>query len=613
VPEPIPEGFTIDDEGSGAKPIPTDATIDDSGGAPGSVFESTGQKLKRVLVPAAASAIPAVAGAEEGAAIGTMASPGIGTAIGGAVGAGIGGAFSPYIAEQARAAVTGQPYQRPSLHDVATSVAWNAGLTGLGGAVDLAGGKYEKVSPEIKALPQVAQTGGNIKQAMRTRDFWGQMGLNDSEIDRAMSSPDLQNRMVEQVENGQRYKGAFQKILDHTRGQFEERYRAILGGDKTVNAAPIGQTMEAAAQSEAQHELTPTFRNFLQRKGLELTRAGETTGPSVGGVPWKQLPEKLKAQLQAQGAGQGVKTPTSNMSVQELRDLRTELRENLPSTATNLDKKVYQGLNQQITQSYESQLTPEQRAQLGVVDAEYGRFQDTVRTLDPRQERYGAQVANALFSPMVKNSGDALNFIKLAKEAEAARPGEVMPQLRQAFLGRAIDNARIGTQGRPFEELKALRQLQEQWGGEGNLRLVLNEMFPGSPLIDATKFSKVLGALSRPDEVAANAAQGIGRLKPPAWLLKIGGTYALYSAMTGSPTSPWTDMHKDPMRFAAGMAAAWAGLGVASKVLGSSDTGLKKAYVDFLLNPDQRRFRTFGELLGAGGIGFSNTQSGVSR
>lgn len=542
---------------------------------PGSVFDnpSLGQRVKRV-VPAlervGASAYPAVAGAEAGSMMGSELGP-LGTIAGAAIGGGIGGALGPGTESAVESAQTGEPYRAPTTKEELGSALWNAAFSG-GGTLLSEAAKTAQAGPEVTSelenLPKAQQTVKNIKaiktaiadreagataeaaktteQDFRNRDFWKNLGLNDQQIDAAVTLPtDAQQALMQSVDSAQQTKNAFQSVVDNSRADFKTRYNEILGPHSKikVNAVPIGQQFQDLAQGTGQHEITPSFRAFLQRKGLELTKAGDATGPSVGGVPWKHLPEHMQKMLQEQGVAQGIKVPSSDLSIPELRDLRTELRENVPASATNLDKQYAKQLSDRISNDITDALkkggaSPVQIENLKALDQEYGRYQDTLQTFDPRSEKFGTEVGNALFSPMVRNQGSALNLIHLAEKAEAARPGEVMPQLKAAFLDRAMAETRVP--GQPFEELKALRKLQETWGGDKELRTVMGAMFgKDSVLADPTQFTKVVEAAEDNKPLVLKLAKepGWGRSALSSPYIQGMAVYGALSAATGGRQS----------------------------------------------------------------------------
>lgn len=506
---------------------------------------TVGQQLKRVgkaLLPSAAGMGTAIGGAEAGGAV---------AGIPGAIVGGIaGGAAAPSVEAHTQAAISGQPVQEPTAHDVIKSAIINGVFTGVAklGEVAVGAAKTEDaVRAELAKLPATERTLGKAKQIrtalkdratsqaaetakvtaqdIRNRDFWKAHGLNDQQIDEVLKTPDLQKQLAASIEGATKYKGAFQTVLDHQRADFKIRYDAVLGehGAASVNPAPIAQQFEQLAQGAGQHELTPTFRNFLQRKAKEITGEQEaidtskygTTRNASGAAAIRVSPAQLKA-LNAKLSGEAVEEGGKTVKdINGLRSLRTELRENLPASATNLDKQAANQLNQKLTQEIDSKLTeagakPEQIAGMHALDEEYGRFQDTIKKLDPRSGKFGNQIANLLFDKEAKNPEQALNFMSMAKAAEQANPGSVMPQLREALTNKLLAEGR--SSAGPMDELKLLRKLQDQWGGDKASRAIMGEMFgKDDPLADPATFARVVEApeSSEPLKLAARNPQAV--------------------------------------------------------------------------------------------------------
>jgi hypothetical protein len=575
-----------------------------------SIFETTGQKLKRIgkaIAPSAAAMGSAITGSEVGGALGGP--------VGAVAGAAVGGAAAPFAARGTQALVTGEPYQGPSTREVVKSAVTNAAWTGVfAGLNSYLAGSAKEVAPEIESLPAEMKTHAAVTQAMQNRDFWQRMGLDDQQITETLSTPGALQQAADDLLKANRTKQAFQTMLDANREDFNTRYTAAgtVEGKNVwqtpVDARPIGESFEKFGQGgEGQHELTPSFRGFLQRKGLELTQAGESGGPSVGGVPWKQLPEKLREQIRAQGGA----PDTSQLNIEDLRDLRTELRENVPTGATNLDKQAAAQLNQQITTLYEDELrkagtSSEQVGAIRAIDEDYARWSRAVKTLDPRSTRFGDEAADKLFSPMFRKPDQAVELIKYAQKAEDMRPGEVMPQFKSAFLDRAIQDVKTVSKGDPLKEAKAIGDLARKWGGDKNTRVVLKSLFGDSPMSNPDTMRAVVGSLSNPDIAKAKMGGVFANIKPPAWLVRLGVAYSLYSALTGSPTGPWTDMHKNPARFAVGMTGMIMGTAFGGRILTYGETGLQNAYVNFVINPNATNLKTFGEAMGAANTAIIN-------
>lgn len=591
----------------------SDFTPDSGNALAGSVFEPPGSKLKRLGKAAgkfaAGAALPYAAGAIAGPEAGIATRVGLQA---------VAGAAAPY-AEYGISKIMGENPQVPSLGQAARSAAFAAGITGAGEVLGafVPKGAGSEVAGQIRSLPSEAQTAANVKTAVKNRAFWKSLGVPEDQIDAAIKSPEAEREVTEALAAGKSYKGAFQNVIDSERASFKSRYDTLLGPakDLKISAVPIGQQFEAAAQAGGEHEITPAFRSFLQRKGLELTKAGDVSGPSVGGVPWKNLPEKLKDQLRSQGKVQGIRTPSEEYGVQDVRDLRTELRENLPGGATNLDKKVYQELTQQLNDEETAMLkrggaTAEQIGGLKALDDEYGVFQQTLKSLDPRSEKFGADVGKVLWTNATRNPSDALNFIRMAQAADKVSPG-TMDQLRSSFLQNAIAETRAAAQGRPIVELGAIQKLQQQWGGDKQLRGVMKAMNLDA-LGDPTTLSKIIGALSKPDQIAADAARGQNPFRVPGWLLHIGNAYATYAIITGSPLGPWTDMRKNPVRFAAGMATLMATSAVAGRIYSYGSQKVQRAYTNFLLEPNQQTLRNVSTLIASGAVGIEGMPTAES-
>lgn len=531
------------------------------------------------------------------------------------------GAAQPYV-EAGIDKLTGGDPAMPSLKDAARSAAFNAGLTFLGGIPKA--GKAAAVAGQIRALPEEAQTVGNVKQAMRLRDFWLKSGATPEQADQIVTLPqtDLEALTHQNVQAGKDFKGAFQSVLTNQRAEFKNRYEAAMGkaADVPFDPTSTGQAFLAATQTGGQHELSPAFRSFLARKGNELAveKGSAVTSDSVM-LPDGSVYVPGKAQTTAPSLGNtNSKTSqdTGPFTPQKARELRTELRENLPASATPLDKKVFNDLNTQLTKTIEGKLEeggakPENIAAMRAIDDEYGRFQDTIQKLDPRSGKFGNQISDLLFDKQLKNPEQAVNFVRMAQAAEQAHPGEVMPQLRASFMDKVLSDTKQEAQGRPVEEMRLIQKMQSQWGGDKNAHAVLGSIFGAdSPMANTTTGAKVLGALANSDAAAQKLASSAGlrnAITPPHWLIKIGGAYALYSAMTGSPTGPWSDMHKDPARFLAGMGALMLSTTMAGKILGSADKAVQAKYVDFLLDPSAKTLSNATSAMGS----FAGSISGL--
>ena len=552
---------------------------------------TTGEKIESGIKTAAELSVGVGIPMAAGFALGPEASIPAKIAVQGAA-----GAVTPY-AEAGLARLWGDRPGMPGWEDALKSAAFNAGLTSVGEGVGTLVGKATVVRPEIEAFPGL-QSRQTIKQAVRNREFWRRQGLNDTQIDHVLSSPDSQARLIEQIQAGQQTRQAFQAVLDHTRDAFRSRYAQVFGNaaQTPVDVMPLGRQFVALAKGSGQHELTPSFSKFLEDKGRELTQAGQRAN----------LTNVFKTQIAQQG-GQ-LQAPTYNLSLEDLQKLRTELRENVPRGATNLDRQIASQLNDQITQMMEQPLTNDQRLGLRATDADYGRFQDVIKKLDPRGERYGEQVANVLFDPMVSNPGDALNFINMAQEAEQARPGEVMPQLREAFQQKMLTEGRVP--GKPFEELRVLRKLQDKWGTDKNMRAVMGAIFgKDTPMANPVTFTKVLGFADNPRSVI----DAIGE-KPWRWRSILSSpymqAYAMFGVMAGASGVKggglWGSLTGQKGGDAQVLAVASMILSplIIGKVIGSGNRTLQNAMVNFMTKPEPANMiRYMGALSGATGGG----------
>lgn len=605
---------------AGAKPVEADPLagakpVD----APGSVFDNptAGQRFQRLkqvgraLAPTGAAMSGALAGGEEGGALGSAFGP-AGTAVGGIVGAGVGGAAGAYMQRQTEAAATGQPFQPPSPRDVAKGAILNSVFTGLGeaGAGLARGAKTEsEVQAELAKLPQSQRTVGNIKrirqaiqdraegnaagfeqiraQDLRNRDFWKAHGLNDQQIASVMQSPSLQQELARSIQQAETTKGAFQTVINTGRDSFTKRYNTVLGDVGTFDSVQANQTA------------IPVLRERIHD---ELAQLSERMGPAqpdarqYGGI----TPQVVE------GLQHGI---PDNASVQDLRNVATQLRKlrSAPSMS-NPAKAALNQIDEQLQTTIEDSLhdagaTKEQIAGIKAIDQDYGRFQDTIDTLDPRSEKFGTQVAKALFDPMAKDTGSAMNFIKLAQEADKVKPG-TMEQLRGAFVDKMFNEARVPAE--PMQEMKNLKKLQDMWGGDKESRAVMGAMFgKDSPLADPATFSRVVDGASKPEELSLKL-QGSGAghniLKSPyfqgvitygAWAGILGASTrgGIFSAITGS---------QGPEKQALAVTAMLAGPPMINYIARSGSGPAQRAMVGFMTNPNtETAVKYAGEITGA--------------
>ena len=338
------------------------------GGPAGSVFESGGQKLKRyakAITPAAAGIGTAGAGAPLGAVIGEAIDPLGGGIPGAMIGSAISGAAVPY-AEYGAAKAVGQDPNLPSAMEVAKSIGLNMAFEGMGQMKAASQAARVAVKPEIEALPAELRTGAGIKAAVRSRDFWHKNGVPDSQIDELLRNPDsAEQALKESIERGQRLKDHFQGVVDAKRADFTTRYDAAYKHgdinmlDEPVDVSPIAKQM-VALSDQGDRELTPSFAKWLKSKGVELETGG--IDPLAG----KMSPEDIASLTPAQrkqaeeffskakdstklapkdsfreetAVAPTDEVPTPRSKVQSLRDLKTELRENMPSIRRRSTKR----------------------------------------------------------------------------------------------------------------------------------------------------------------------------------------------------------------------------------------------------------------------------------
>jgi hypothetical protein len=607
---------------------------------PGSVFDNptAGERLKRIgkaIAAPAAGMATAVGGAEVGGAVG-----GIPGAIAGGV---IGGAAQPFVEAGTQHAVTGQPYQGPSAGDVAKSAIINGIFTGVGklGEAAVKFGKTEDaVRNELTKLPAAERTMGKVKQIrealkmqasgaaaetakataqdLRNRDFWKAHGLDDHQIDSVMENPTLRDQLAQSIEAGGRYKQAFQSTLDATRQDFHNRYQPLLP-DVPVESKTLGEQMVSMAQGAD----SPKLKKWLTEEGQKLSTGPD---PLQGLIPADELatmtPKQRQGYLDALGKGKSgadrlsskatnrpqaapVAEPAITRTPEQLQGVRTDLRKQLSGNASNTDLRIRGQIHDQLTKALQEPMSPEQRGAFNGLDAEYGRFQDVIDKLDPRSEKYGQQVANALFDPMVKDPEMATNFIRMAEEADKVHgSSSIMGNLREAFLSKALERTHVP--GQPFEELKALRKLQDQWGGNKASRVVMGEMFgKDSPLADPATFTKVVEAANDPAplKLASKNPQVIRSILSSPYFQGAIAYNMIAMAAGNKGGSPIMGIMnpKSPEQFA----EALVGLGLGSVGIGlairTGNASLSRALVKTINNPSAPNVaRYLTEFLGSG-------------
>jgi len=592
-----------------------------------------GQKFKQIgksLAAPVAGMGTAVEGAEIGGAL--AGPPG---AIGGAA---IGGMAAPFVEHATQSAVTGQPYQPVSRSEVIKSAVTNAAFTGageVGGALTKRAQVEDAVREELQNLPQAQRTTARVKQIrqaiqdrvetaagntakvsvqdLRNRNFWKAHGLNDEQIDSVLKSPDLQAQLAQSIKAGGQYKDSFQNILNHQRADFTNRFDTAYGGLKEtpIPTQPVGQAIKGVYdQLGTERQLSPGLKKFLDSKLAEFGQT-DNAAPDVSygktAASNEQI-EKLNQRIKAEKKGM-IPPAKAELPAHELRDFITELNEHLPRGASQIDKMAVQQVEQAAEKSFDAGLKeagakPEQLASFEAIRQDYRRFMNTVRELDPRSADYGKQVGDLLFDPMAKDSETALNFMSMAKAAEAARPGQVMPQLREAFLQKALAESRVG--GAPMDELKMLQKLQRTWGTDKNARAVMGEMFgKDSPLADPAQFTKVVDTVNHPEPLKLAISQpGMARSILSSKYFQGMISAGLAESMMGlKPTSFFQGLlgEKGPEVQTIAIISALAGPKVIDFMVKSGDSPLQRAAVAFLTNPNaDNAIRYAGRL--AGGV-----------
>ncbi len=577
---------------------------------------STLKRGAKAIAPAAAGMATAVGGAEAGGAVGGVP----GAIIGGLAG----GAAQPIVSN----AVEGAP--PPSAGDVIKSSVINGIFTGVG-KMGEAATKYAQTEDEVRGelmkLPQAERTVKNIgkirdavqtrstsaaaetakvsAQDMRNRDFWKAHGVPDQQIDSVMENPGLQQQLAHSIEAGDRYKQAYQGVKDVARESFHDRYQPTLPTGE-VDPKPIGQAMLQAAQGAGEHELSPGFRSWLAKTGARLApESDQSIVDRAQELPGGELRVAGRAHTSAPSLAGGREEAPIPKTAEDFQKLRTELSEQVPGNATPLDKKMAQAVRDQITGGIKTHMSPEQSAAFDALDAEYGRFMDVVNTLNPAHaEKYGQNVANALWDPAAKDSEMAVNFIRMAKEADSVHGSRgIMGDLRESFLNKALQATR--EPGKPFEELKGLQKLQSQFGGDKASRAVMGEMFgKSSPLADPVTFTKVVEAASDPKPIALKTAPGAVHtiMSSPYFqgMIAFGVLAGLTGTKSGGVFSALTGQ-KGPAAQALAIGAMLLGPPAIGWVVKSGNSPLQRAMVGYMGSPNAATaIKYASELAGSG-------------
>lgn len=567
------------------------------------------KQLGKAGLTAASGAITAQTGTEAGAELGGVVGGPAGAAVGGLIGSAVGGAASPVVEAATAKHVLGENVVQPSAGEILSSAGLNLGFHTLG---EIGGARAENLrAAGARDLPIEQTNPTQVKQLVKNKDFLRSIGVPEEQIDSIASRPDAGALLQRQVSAGKQAKAAFNTIADTTREDFKQQYQAALGphANASTGVQDIAGAMGKLSQGteSGQHELTPSFRGFLARKADELQKTETPADPLLQDYS----PSDIKKMSPTEQAGLrkmygneigkpqqvvGVPAPKA-MDLQGIRDLKTELGENLPAQATPLDRKAYAQVQQLLSKRQDEMLaqsgaTPEQIGQVHALDEKWGQFQTTLKQLRPDSQTFGADVGKTLWSDAAKNPTNALHMIDMAQAAEKARPGEVMPQLRESFLTNLQAQAREGqVAGGPVQEMKVLRKVQDQWRGTKEGQAVLDGMFgQDSPMSDPTKISQVLGRMD--DPAARNKfttmMQGAG---PGGYLVRAA---ALAAVAGGSIYS----IANHPER-AVPIAATLLTLGVAGPLLARMTPTAQRAYVKFIMTPNPATLRSLTNVAGA--------------
>lgn len=519
----------------------------------------------------------------------------------------LGGAASPYT-EYAASKALGN---NPDLPDWKESV--RSGI--LNGLFEAGAGKSAAfregttgAKTEILQLPEELRTAANIRAAVKNRDFLKKLGMNDQQIEEALKDPaSTADAIQRSINQGQKIADNFKATVDNERAQFKTRYDEAYGRQAAapVDAKAIAAQMRELAQGQTQHELTPTFKNFLLRKaqeiepeGVEKATVSSELPTAEGGMRAAPAQPTTTAKIDIGQGRIGEIQLGRPFTVQEARDLRTELGENVPAQATNLDKQAAGKLNQLITNQYEGSLrkagaSEEQIGRLKGIDADYAMFQKTIKGLRPGSKEFGEQTADAFFQTAKQNPTLALNYARMAEDAST------MPEFRESFLKQITQEMR-GASGAPDNQMKVLRKLQNEWGTTQDGKAVLSAVFgTNSPMADPVEFAKIYGAAGNPTALG-NAKSIVSRyIRSPEFIVRLGTFYATYSLIVGSGTSPWTDMRKDPVRALAGLAGAMLTNAGISRIMSRVSPPIQRSYAKWLTTGDPDAFANLIRMTGA--------------
>lgn len=524
-----------------------------------------------------------------------------------------GGLLSPYAEYVASKASGGNP----ELPDVKSAI--RSGIINglfeasavkspaIGGEVRATAGETARlgtqVSTEMSQLPEELRTPENIRAAAKNRDVLKKLGMNDQQISEALKDPaGTAEALQRSVDQGRAITDNFNRTVQAERGQFQQRFDAGYGAQKTATAPvdDLAKGFQDIAQGGGEHELTPAYKSFLQRKAKELI-----PDPLAGKFPPEQLatltPQQranltksvsgmqespaAKVSYGAEAPKAAAPPPMNKMSVEDLAKLRTEMRENVPANPTNLDKKAAAAIDAQITQKWRQTLSAagannEQIGRLEGTYQDYGDFQKTISGLHPGNKDFGEQTADAFFNTAKQNPTLALSFVRMAQDAGT------LPEFRESFMKQITQTMR-GEAGGPINQRKALQTLQSAWRSTDDGKAVLTSVFgKNSPMADPVEFSKIVGSADNPEALKTARSSVSQFIRSPTMIARLATFYATYSLIVGSGSSPWTDMRKDPERAMTGLVGAMLTLGGINKVMSHLDPAAQRVYGNWVTNRD---------------------------
>lgn len=509
-----------------------------------------------------------------------------------------GGFAAPYTEAAASKAMGGNP-ETPSVWDALKSAGMNMAFEGA----SVKAPKMVEGAQAVSQLPKGEQTLANLTQQVKNTGFLKSLGLNDDQIAQAMKDPEGTARSLKaSIDQGNRVADTFKGVVDNERANFKTQYDSVLGerAKAPVDAKSIAAQMRQLAGGQTQHELSPTFQKFLMRKADEIDPpASMPKDPLALGGGKKPIPldpvrdKNLLDQMRKQGLLP--EQEAKPFTAQDARDLNTELHENVPGQATNLDKKAAATLNDTIKTQYEDALrkngaTEAQIGQLHGIDQDYAMFQKTINGLRPDRADFGEQTADAFFQTAKTNPTLALNFARMAEDAGK------MPEFRDAFLKQVTQEMR-GAEGGPINQMKALQKLQTSWRGTNDGKAVLSAVFgKDSPMANPVEMSKFLGAMNQPavQDAMSQTGRQMGRVG------FTGRQLLLMGALGGGSLYALRD---HPEKIPAAMAAI-ATLAVAGPIMTRLSSGGQRAMIKMLATPSPETvngfFRVAGPALTAG-------------